>query len=184
MIANIIDRFLGRTGRASSFADVSITSLGTTAYAAGDVLNPTATCLALQCVGHGTGDIVTLRNVSVWETCASGSRVKPALRIYFFESDYIVPAQNTAFTVDANVTMLGFVDVATGEYVEYDDLTPGGTIYSAAFVELTDTDTIGARPVTMRLGSTSRNLYAVVTTTGTPTFTASAALDFRFTFDS
>ncbi len=184
MISELVTRFIGRTGRASSYADTSITSLTTTPYTAGDVMNPTAACLPLTCIGWNQGDVLTLRNVSVWEHCASGTRQKPALRIYFFESDYTVPAQNTAFTVDANVKMLGFVDVATGEYIEYDDSTPGAPHYAAAFVELTDTDTIGARPVTMRLGSTTRNLYAVVTCTGTPTFTASATLSFRFTFES
>lgn len=184
MIPNLIDRFLGRVGRVLPYADASISSLTTTPYTAGDVLNPTAVCLPLTCIAHGKGDTVTLRKVDVWEYCDSGTRQHAPLRIYFFDADYVVPAQNTAFYTDpATATMIGFVDVAAGEYIDYDNITPGAPHYAAAFVELVDTDTIGARPMTMKLGSTTRNLYAVVTTTGTPTFAASATLSFRFHFE-
>lgn len=179
MIENLIDRYLGRFARVNPTADASITSLGTTAYSAGDVMNDGTAGLLLSCVSHAKSQSTNLTDITIWEKAATGSAIKPDLRIYIFDTDYVVAAQNSAFLGPADHdTLVGVFDIATGDWHEYDD---GSDNFAIAHVKATSASVDGGTK--MKCADGSRHLYAVCTTTGTPTFAADANLNFRFEFE-
>lgn len=172
MVANLIDRFLGRTAEVTTTTDVSITSLGVGAYTAGDVVNSGGTTLTLQCLTVAKADVVKLTGVSVWENAQAGTRAKAGLRLHFFDTAQALPAQdNPLVWASGTLTQhVGYYDIATGDYVE---ATDGTDNYAYAHV--------AADPaLRMRTASGSRNLYLAVAVTGTPTFAAGAELYIRF----
>lgn len=178
MVPNILDRFLGRTATVRDTVTVSITSLTTTAYSAGDVVN-NGTTLQLACIPISTGEGVRLTGLSVYENAVTGTRAKAALRIYILDQDYAPPAQNTPLVLPSSYTAVkGVFDVAAGDYVETSD---GTNFYATAHVDPAAASVSGG--TLLKVAAGTRHLYAVVATTATPTFATSAALTFEFTFE-
>lgn len=178
MVASIIDRFLGRVAHVQSNPTVSITSLGTTAYASGDVVNNGA-MLELSCVTHAKGDAVRLRAISVYENAGTaGTRAKAPLRLYVYDAIAGVAAQNTPWIAPTGATSLvGVFDIAGSDYVETADGSPDN--YATALVDGAAASVSGS-DILQTNGA--RHLYLVVVANGTPTFATGATLTFRFHF--
>ncbi len=169
MINNLIDRYIGRFAKARLTGVTEITSLTTSAYAIGDVLNAGGLTLPIAGVSLSKDTAIDLVQVMVWEKFTVGSSIKPGMTLHFFDTDYTPPAQNAAFLGPTGyLTHIGSVTVASSDFVEYN----GYALAQKAVA-------LRLRPV-----ETSRSLYMVAVTTGTPTFGTGASLTFQLDFDA
>jgi hypothetical protein len=145
-------------------------TISTTAYAANDVVGGKLTLANAVRVAGGTS---ILQSVRVMDR----ANQKAALQIVFFDAD----PTNATLTNDTQVDLSAgshgdfpkiaeLVVVAAADYVTIDN---SGTDYAIAALPAL------ARPIKAATGTT---LYAVVITTGTPTYGNAAALSFRFGF--
>ena len=171
MTANLIDRFLGRVASVAGALDSDVIPLTATPFAAGDVVNSGGVMASIPCASVNRGDVLTLTGFSVWEYAATGTRAKAALAVDIFDTSTPLPAQNNPLVLatGAYLNHIGRVTVDTADYTEYTDGTNNLAVAHVTF----DPAKV------MRVGTATRALYYAVTTTGTPTFDASATLRFR-----
>lgn len=171
MVANLIDRFLGRTAAVAGAVDSASITLTATPFSAGDVVNSGGVMITLPCVTVAKGDVLRLTGLSIWEFASTGTRAKAALAVDVFDTSTPIPTQNTPLVLatDAYRDHVGHVTVAGTDYTEFTDGTNNLAVAHVAF---------DPAPV-MRTDTASRHLYAVITTTATPTFDASASLIIR-----
>lgn len=94
----LLGRSIGSvTGPDIVTVQVSLDSLGTTAYAIGDVLSAGGTAVRLDCAGRFKSTTIELVGVRLYEHAEAGTCQKPDLSLYLLNADYVVPAQNAAF---------------------------------------------------------------------------------------
>lgn len=171
MVANLIDRFLGRTAAVAGALDSSTIALTATPFAAGDVVNTGGTMASIPCATVAKGDVLKLTGISVWEFASTGTLAKAALAFDIFDTSSGLTAQNTPLVLasGAYLNHIGRVEIASADYVEYTDGTNNLAVAHVSFDPL---------PV-MRVSATARALYYAITTVATPTFDASATLTIR-----
>lgn len=168
-VSNLIDRYIGRFAPSRISVRSEITSLGTTAYAIGDVLNAGGLTMPLPGASLSREHPADIKYVTVWEKFTTGSSIKPGMTLHFFTTDYTPPAQNAAFVGPTSfLTHCGSVTIATGDYVEYNG-------YALARVAVN---------IRVTPDNNSRTVYCVAATTGTPTFATGAQLTFQFDIDA
>lgn len=177
MLESILDRYLGRWAKARKVIDsLAITSLTTSAYASGKVVVAGGAPLIGQCVSISVGAPVDVVQVNLWETAATGSCLKPKLRVHFFRAAYATPAQLANFEVSPIATdKLGYVDIDTADWTE--NTTTSSIKIAEAHVRLTT-------PLRIRPASDSRTIYMVIEARDTFTFAASARIDANVDVDA
>lgn len=155
------EEHVGGVGGSSVLVTPTVT-ISTSIYAAGDVIGDELTLTNAMRVSSGSG---VLHSIAVFDA----DNEKAAFDILLFESDpagtYTDNAAASWNTADF-AKFLGRVNVATTDYL---------TVNSRALAVKTG---IG---LTVK-ASGSRNLYAVLIATGTPTYTATTDLTLRFGF--
>jgi hypothetical protein len=155
--------FIGDVG-GSSITTQQNPTISTSAYSSGYVVGG----LLTMAVPRVSGKTVTLQNVEVLDTSAQ----KAALTIMFFSQipSAATYADHGAFAWGSGATSyqyyLGKIDIAAGDYND--------TINSVALAS----PTIAPKIVTPNAG----NIYAVIVTTGTPTYATTTALYVTFGF--
>lgn len=152
--------------------DDRIESLGVAIYADGDEMGSTNGGLQLDAIYPVPGGVPALTQVRIIETRTAGTLQKPALRLWYFSADYTGAAQNAPMTFPADgSTVIGYVDIAGGDWVELNA--------STAVVR----KTLHAGPLLLQLAPNTRAAYMRVQSKGTPTFDASAQLRFIQTWE-
>ena len=133
------------------------------AYAAGDCVGGKQTLTnAIRVAGNGS----ILNTINVYDS----ANQKAAISILFFDADPTAATitDNAAFTISTDTSKLvGKIDIAAADYV---------TINTRAYA---CKNALSLGPL---LPSSGKNLYAVVVTSGTPTYAATTDLIFTYGF--
>lgn len=115
-------RTIGRTPSPRIYKTITIGSVGTTAYAVGDVLS--SGLITLNCVGLNSSGLFTVHEVRAHQKRATGDAfTAPKLHIRFFnDSTYSPPAQNAVFVPPTNYTLnQGKVTIETTDWEDYNE---------------------------------------------------------------
>lgn len=153
----------------------------------GCVINAGSACGVLSCVGSEPGVSVQLVNLAAYETFATGSAVKLALRVYYFSANYTLPAKGSAWKAPAAITTLvGYVDIRTANYIEADNDAVATNGFAVAFKTIHRTsDRDDGMGIWMPLDPESNKLYtAVVAREGSKTIALNASLTLVHQFQS
>jgi hypothetical protein len=146
-------------------------TIDTAAYTAGDQVGGLQTLTGA--VSDAADRSVTLTGLTVIDRDAEGA----ALRVYFFRAAPTnSSANNAAYNLsdaEAASLLIGFVDIATGDYVADSGFKMACKSVNIPLIS-TDQDT--------ELKYTGK-IYAVATTSGTPTYTAATDLTFVYALE-
>lgn len=91
------------------------------AYSVGDVLS---TLIQLPCSTRVKNGLLRVLQVNAYEKSPAGTQVKPALRIHFFKSSFTPPAIGSPLNGPGSGLynqVVGYVDIASADYLEYGD---------------------------------------------------------------
>lgn len=172
-------RFLGRHGQQVKSSKIQLTSIDTGSdHTTGNQIDNGTTPAVIDCAGIETGGWVELVQVNVMETYASGSSIKLAHRINFFDKTFVSVGKGVALYIPTpaalDVHTIGEVDVASGDYVDRDD---DGSFpkYSIARIK--------SLSLFMRCADATRALHTLCEAReGSKKYLSGAKLDYEFIF--
>ena len=146
-----------------SFVEITPT-VDTAIYASGDRVGSIQTILGAN---EGGGRLTTLQGLVVVDK----SKQKSVLTLFFFDE---LPAVASADQAAADITDAEMVDKCLG-YV---------AIAAADYRDLANNSTATVKDINLYLKpKTSGTLYAVLVSGGTPTYTSTSDLCFKYTFE-
>lgn len=166
------DNFVGAMQPARTTTVATISSLTTTPYGIGDVVNADG-LIVLDNVSPMLGIPRRLVQVRLIETRASGSNVGGDFRLWFYRDTWTIAAQNAALTYPSdNAIHAGNILTTSLTWSSY------SSTYGEAIVNLQGTN---AREFT--LGDGKNHLFLLVEARDAKTYASGASLRLEFTWE-
>lgn len=173
-----MDRMLGTVAIEAQTVATQLTTINTVSdFTVGDQINngtepQIIDCAAIEKRGH-----VELVGVTVLEKYTSGTAIKMGLRIWIFDKTFTAAGKDAPMIGPTPETLkphvLKYIDVATGDYVDYSD---SGSSPKWAFAQIDGLSKM------MRCATDTRALYYLVEAKEAKHFASGATLDILFHF--
>ena len=112
--------FIGTTGFPTKVHNFTLSGIDGS-HDVGDVLSAV---IQLPCSTMTRAGLMRVFQINAYEKSPAGTQVKPALRIHFFKSTYTPPAIGAPFKGPSSGLynqVVGYVDIASSDYLEYGD---------------------------------------------------------------
>ena len=167
-----VENFAGFFAPARTTTVATITSLTTTPYGIGDVVNPSG-LIVLDNVAPALGVPRKLTQIRCVEVRASGSAIGGDFRFWFYRDTFTLAAQGDAIAVPSDLSIIAGSVLTTAA-----SWSSSGSTY-AEYVK----NMQGANAQDFTLGDGSQHFYLAVEARSANTYAANATLRFEFTWE-